>query len=97
MISLTPAAADVIRDLMETSQVPDTGGLRMHVSDPSANSSQASLAVSLVEEPPLGDEVLDESGVHVFLTPQAADLVGDKQLDAAIDDGKVRFMLHEQA
>jgi iron-sulfur cluster assembly protein len=95
MMSLTPAATDVIRDLVESSHLPDTGGLRMQLSD-SMDSSHASLAVSLVEQPDPQDEVLEDAGVHVFLTPQAASLLGDKLLDATIDAGQITFLLHEQ-
>jgi Fe-S cluster assembly iron-binding protein IscA len=68
----------------------------MELSEPGMGGSQAGLAVSLVEQPAPDDEVVGEGGIHVFLTPQAADLLGDKQLDATVDEGKVTFLLHEQ-
>ncbi|MGN6377744.1 MAG: Fe-S cluster assembly protein HesB [Gaiellales bacterium] len=96
-MTLTHSATDVIRDLVESSQLPETGGLRMELSDPDMNGSERGLAVSLAEQPAPDDEVLDEDGVHVFLTPQVASLLGDKELDATVDEGKVTFLLHEQA
>jgi Fe-S cluster assembly iron-binding protein IscA len=96
MMTMTPAAADVIRDLTEAAHLPEAGGLRMQVSGPSMDSDRAGLAISLVEQPDLGDEGVDDAGVHVFLAPEAASLLGDKELDATIDEGQITFLLHEQ-
>jgi Fe-S cluster assembly iron-binding protein IscA len=97
MMTLTHSATDVIRELMASSDLPEAGGLRMELSNPDLNGSQGGLAVSLVEQPDPGDEVVDEGGIHVFLNPQAADLLGDKQLDATVDEGTITFLVHEQA
>ena len=97
MMTLTHSATDVIRELIASSEISDAGGLRMELSDPGVNGSQGGLAVSLVEQPAPDDEILDEGGIHVFLAPQAADLLGDKQLDATVEEGKVTFLVHEQA
>ena len=97
MMTLTDSATDVIRELIASAEISDAGGLRMELSDPATNGSQGGLAVSLVEQPAPGDEVLDEGGIHVFLAPQAADLLGDKQLDATVDEGTITFLVHEQA
>lgn len=96
MMTLTPTATDVIRNLVETSQLPETGGLRMDTSAPDMDGSQGGLAVSLVEEPDPDDVVVGEGGAHVFLAPVAATLLDDKQLDATVDEGNVTFVLLEQ-
>jgi Fe-S cluster assembly iron-binding protein IscA len=97
MMTLTHSATDVIRELMASTDLPEAGGLKMELSEAGLNGSPSGLAVSLVEQPAPDDEVLDEDGVHVFLTPQVADLLGDKELDATVDEGKVTFLVHEQA
>ena len=97
MMTVTPTATDVIRHLMETSELPETGGLRMQVSAPEMDGAEAGLAVSLVQEPDPEDEVIGEGGVHVFLTPEASSLLQDSELDATVQEGNVTFMLAQQS
>ena len=41
---------------------------------------------AIASEPQGDDQVVEESGARVFLEPQAAELLGDKVLDAERDD-----------
>jgi iron-sulfur cluster assembly protein len=87
MLTLTPNAASAIRALMENSDLPDAGGLRIS-DDPSGTS----LTLALAAVPAEDDRIIDEAGAHVFLAPQAATLLDDKTLDAATDDeGRLQF------
>ena len=87
MLTLTPNAASAIRALMESSELPDAGGLRIS-DDPSGTS----LSLTLAAVPAEDDRIIDEAGAHVFLAPQAATLLDDKTLDAATDDeGRLQF------
>ena len=92
MLTLTPDAASVIRDLVEHSDLPEAGGLRIS-DDPSGTSLTLSLAALPAED----DRILDEAGAHVFLAPHAADLLDDKTLDARTDgDGHLEFGITQQ-
>jgi Fe-S cluster assembly iron-binding protein IscA len=92
MLAVTDNAVALIRDLTGQQQVPDGAGLRI-ATDPSAGS----LTLSLVPEPREGDQVLDASGARLFLDSQAAQLLDDKALDAAVDaEGAVQFALAEK-
>lgn len=96
MLTLTPEATEAIRDLIDTAHLPETGGLRMDLSAPTTNSAPPVLAVSLVEEPMSNDQVIDEEGVNIYLSAEAAGLLNDKELDAQADGGQVTFLVHEQ-
>ena len=68
MITLTTEATDVIREMVGNAELPDTGGLRLDMSDGTLNSAPPSLALTLVETPATGDEVIDEGDVHVYVS-----------------------------
>ena len=96
MITLTTEATDAIRDLVGTAELPDTGGLRVDTSDARLNSAPPSLALTLVETPIAGDEVIDEGDVHVYVSKQAAPLLDGKELDARTEAGGVTFLVNER-
>ncbi|MFY1668699.1 HesB/IscA family protein [Plantactinospora sp. WMMB334] len=92
MLTMTENAVLVIRDLTAQQEVPDGAGLRI-ASDLNAGSLNLSLAAS----PAQGDQVVDSDGARVFLDPQAAQILDDKSLDAAVDaQGAVQFGFAEQ-
>ena len=92
MLAVTDNAATVIRDLTSQKEVPMGSGLRI-----AADASEGSLTLSLVPEPEIGDQVLDQGGARLFLDSDAAQILDDKELDAAVDDnGSVQFAVGEQ-
>ena len=96
MITLTLEATDAIRDLVGSAELPESGGLRLDMNDATLNSAPPSLALSLVESPAAGDEVIDEGGVHVYVSQQAAPLLDGKEIDARTEAGGVTFLVNEQ-
>ncbi|WP_299959202.1 iron-sulfur cluster assembly accessory protein [uncultured Modestobacter sp.] len=87
MLTLTPQATTAIRGILDQTELPDQGGLRI-ADDPSGQS----LALGLAAVPAEDDQVVDQDGVRVFLDPKAATLLNDKTLDAVPDpSGKVQF------
>ena len=94
-ITLTPQATDAIKELVEGADLPDTGGLRLDMSDGSLNSAPPSLALTLVENAAAGDEVIDEGDVHVYVSREAAPLLDGKEIDARSEAGGVTFLVNE--
>jgi iron-sulfur cluster assembly protein len=87
MLTLTPNAANAIRALVTGSDLPDAGGLRI-ADDPGGTS----LTLTLAAVPAEDDQVVDESGAHVFVAPQVAAVLDDKALDATTDrEGRLQF------
>jgi Fe-S cluster assembly iron-binding protein IscA len=98
MITLTTQATDAIKELVEGAELPpETGGLRLDMDDATMNSAPPSLALTLVDTPSAGDEVIDEGGTHVYVSKQAAPLLDGKEIDARSEEGGVTFLVNEQA
>jgi Fe-S cluster assembly iron-binding protein IscA len=92
MLTLTDDAVMAIRTVTDGRAVSDEGGLRI-ASDPTG-----ALTLSLANAPSPGDHVVEDSGARLFLTPDAAQVLDDKALDATIDtDGSVQFAVADQS
>ncbi|KAA5838405.1 HesB/YadR/YfhF-family protein [Saccharopolyspora hirsuta] len=78
MLTISESAAEVIKLVLVGGDSQEGSGLRIA---PAGDGLQASIA----DEPQEGDEVIEASGVRVFLESQVATLLGDKTLDAERD------------
>ena len=97
MITLTPQATDAIKELVDGADLsPETGGLRLDMNDGTMNSAPPSLALTLVESPATGDEVIDEDGVHMYVSEHAAPLLDGKEIDARTEAGGVTFLVNDR-
>ncbi len=94
MLTITSNAAEAIRTIVEATDVPDEGGIRIAIAQ--QNGSQASLELAISPAPLEGDEVLEEQGAHVFLDPMAAVALDDKSLDAQIEGDEISFGIVER-
>jgi iron-sulfur cluster assembly protein len=81
LLALTDSAVEAVKDIVSSSDVPETGGLRM-VAEQAG--TRANFQLSVVPLPAEDDEVIDEQGARVFLEPEAASLLDDKILDADV-------------
>jgi iron-sulfur cluster assembly protein len=94
VLTLTQAAAEVVRSLVEQSEAPDSGGLRIAATDDPAEGVE--LELSLVGEPEALDATVEQEGATVYLDPEAAELLDDKLLDASVADDHVTFVLRDE-
>jgi Fe-S cluster assembly iron-binding protein IscA len=78
VLTLTPNAQTLVRDITAQPEVPDGGGLRIAP----APAAPGQLQVSVTTGPEPGDEVIDNEGARVFVEHQTAELLGDSTLDA---------------
>ncbi|PZF84582.1 hypothetical protein [Jiangella anatolica] len=91
MLTLTQTAAAVIRDIEGRSDLPTGTGVRI------AANADGGLDLELRPAPEAGDQVVDDAGAVLFLEADAAAMLDDKELDAAVDPaGSVRFAVTEQ-
>ena len=96
MLTLTDQAVAAIRNLTARPGLPAQTGLRIAPGE--ADTGGLSLSLSLSDGPQAGDQVIEETDVQVFLQPETADALEDKELDAQIgEDGEVAFLLQPQA
>ena len=96
MFAITEDAATAIDSILDSSGLPEGAGLRI-TREVSAQGGEARTDLRLrpAEAAEEGDQVLED--VRIFLTPEAADFLDDKLLDADVDGGNVRFSLDVQA
>ncbi|WP_283133027.1 Fe-S cluster assembly protein HesB [Rhizohabitans arisaemae] len=94
MLTLTDNAVQVIRDLSSSSlDAPDTTRIRIS----SQADGEGSLVLSVTEAPESTDQLIQAEGVQVYLDQQAAAILDDKSLDAAVNEqGGVAFLISEQ-
>ena len=90
MLAITETAAEAIRAIVASPEVPQGAGLRL------AAQPEGAMQLSIAAVPGEDDKVVEESGAQVFLEPTAADALDDKVLDAEVEGGEVRFAVGEQ-
>ena len=96
MLVLTEAAAEAVKSLTATPQLPEGAGLRIASAAPEPEAPEA-LQVTAAAGPSENDLVIEAAGAHVYLEPKAAAYLQDKVLDAEVDqDGKAVFSLGVQ-
>jgi iron-sulfur cluster assembly protein len=94
MLTITSNAAEAIRTIVESTDVPDEGGIRISIAR--QNGSQASLELAISPAPLEGDDVLELNGAHVFLDEMASVALDDKALDAEMEGGEISFGIVER-
>jgi iron-sulfur cluster assembly protein len=94
MLTITSNAAEAIRAIVQSTDVPDEGGIRISIAR--QNGSQASLELALSPAPLEGDDVLELNGAHVFLDEMASVALDDKALDAEVQSGEISFGIVER-
>jgi iron-sulfur cluster assembly protein len=93
MLALTQEAATAIRGIVEANELPEESGLRITIEDATENEAALNLTFS---EPEAEDTVVAEEGATVFLDEQAAELLDDKVLDAAVFEDRIAFSIRDQ-
>ena len=94
MLTLSDQALSAIRNLTTRPGLPAQTGLRITPGE----ADTGGLALSLSDGPQAGDRVIEEADVQVFVQPDAAAGLEDKELDAQVnEDGEVSFLLQPQA
>jgi iron-sulfur cluster assembly protein len=94
MLTITSSAAEAIRSIVQSTDVPDKGGIRISIAR--QNGANASLELAVSPAPMEGDEVLETEGAHVFLDELAAAALEDKSLDAQIEGDEISFGIVER-
>ncbi|CAN5325109.1 hypothetical protein BH11ACT4_BH11ACT4_17730 [soil metagenome] len=89
MLTLTDNATTVIKRLATRAGSAEQAGIRIGAEPDRPDQ----LGVALAAQPLPGDEIVEDNGARVFLDADATPHCSDKELDAVVDDGNVRFAL----
>jgi iron-sulfur cluster assembly protein len=88
MLTLTPAAAEALREIRETNELDEKAGLRVTAR---LDGDEVAIELDLVDGPEEGDEVVEQGGARVFLDPESSGLLTDVELDVEEHDDHVHF------
>lgn len=91
MLTVTETAQTAIRSLSERAELPETGGVRLAVSE-----SGSDVQMSLVAEPAEGDQIVEEAGARVYMPTETSALLENQQLDAQQTPDGAGFTLRAQ-
>lgn len=89
-LTVSPAAAALVRQLVETAELPDGAGVRIVL-----DSRHHSLSMGLAHGPEPQDQVISSGGAHIFLSPPATGRVGSRTLNAELTDLRSAFFLSD--
>lgn len=92
MLTVTANAATIIKGLLTSSDEARAGGLRIGAKDDAAH-----LGVEIAPAPLPYDAVVEDGGARVFLDPVASPQLADRELDVVIEEGRVSFVVRDQA
>lgn len=96
MLAISHGAAEVIKQVVSSAQMPDEGGIRISAQPPIDDES-VRLELSPATSPDPGDSIVEQDGANVFVEQTVAPLLDDKMLDAAVVDAdSVTFSIVEQ-
>jgi Fe-S cluster assembly iron-binding protein IscA len=94
MLVLTDQAVEVVRKIVEESEVGPDGGLR--ISGTGEADGESALEFELTDAAQEGDEVVRQDGAVVFLDETAASVMADKRLDVHEHGDHFHFSVDEQ-
>ncbi|GAA4066156.1 MULTISPECIES: hypothetical protein [Agromyces] len=88
MLTLTPSASTVVKEIVDRSGAPAGAGLRIDTED----AAGTEFGVAIAPAPEERDSVVEQEGARVYLAENAAKALDDKTLDAHVaEDGRVAF------
>lgn len=90
MLSLTPRAVEVIHHLLDSSDLPQGAGLRI-----AQREDHPALAMTLADGAQPDDTVVRDQEAVVFVEPMAAMRVGDRVLDAEVNETRRALYLRD--
>ena len=91
MLTLTPTAADTVRQLLASARASAEPHAGVRISPARRGRADTSVEVTLANEPGATDQTIDEAGATVFVDETAAEFLDDKVLDASVEAKGVRF------
>jgi iron-sulfur cluster assembly protein len=94
VLTITPDAEQAIDAMVATGSAPEGAGLR--ISQGVGADGQPAIGLSVAPAPEVGDEVVEETNVPVFLAADVVPLLDDKVLDARLEGDQITFRIGEQ-
>jgi iron-sulfur cluster assembly protein len=93
MLTITNEAADAIRELVETNDLPAGGGMRITATE---EDDGVSIELDLTDGPETADEVVESGGARVFLDETASETLSEVELSVTPHGDHVHFEFNER-
>lgn len=93
MLTMTPTAAQAIRQIAAGSGLEPDPGLRISPGPPTPEGTP--LQLGLAGQPEPTDQTVESDGARIYVEGPVADVLDHKVLDAAVDGDQVRFALYD--
>jgi Fe-S cluster assembly iron-binding protein IscA len=97
VLTITPEASQAIRGILAASDAPDGSMFRISPQGLNGTAPGPSLAVSVTDNPPPDDQIVEGEQVTVCVDPSAAAILDDKELDVQVVGEQVNFSIGEQS
>ena len=79
MLQVSEAAAIFLKEAIVQSDAPNDAAVRL---EPRVDRPDT-LGISFRDEPEAGDDIVEESGLRVFVAPEVSEALSDRTLDVA--------------
>jgi iron-sulfur cluster assembly protein len=93
MLTITNQAADAIKDIVDSNELPDGAGLRITAEE---DGNEVSIALDFADGPQDADDVVEADGARVFLDETAADVLGNVELSVTPHGDHVHFEFNDR-
>jgi Fe-S cluster assembly iron-binding protein IscA len=94
MLQMTHAAAELLTQIRQSSDIPSDAGVRVYPEQ--ATSDEVSIGLGFTEAPMPGDQVSEQEGMKLYVAPEIAGPLDTTMIDVTDDDGEARLIFCPQ-
>jgi Fe-S cluster assembly iron-binding protein IscA len=95
MLQMTDRAADLLRNLRNDAQLPESAGVRVY--SETAPSGEPTLSIGFTPEPMPSDQVTDHAGLRLFVAPEIAEPLSGAVMDVIAENGESQLIFRPAA
>jgi Fe-S cluster assembly iron-binding protein IscA len=90
MLQMTDRAADLLRNLRDDAQLPESAGVRVY--SETAAGGEPTLSIGFTPDPMPSDQVSDHAGVRLFVAPEIAEPLSSAVMDVIAENGEEQLI-----
>ncbi len=94
MLQMTPAAAELLTQIRETSDIPSEAGVRIYPEQEGGD--EVSIGLGFSDAPMPGDQVSEQEGMKLFVAPEIAGPLDATMIDVSHEDGEAQLIFCPQ-
>ncbi len=90
MLQMTDRAVDLLRNLRNDAQLPESAGVRVY--SETAPTGEPTLSIGFTPEPMPSDQVADHAGLRLFVAPEIAEPLAGAVMDVVAENGESQLI-----